>query len=362
MQKCQAKLCRKKQHQDEHKPYHWFVNQDNPGFPGNYISTTRYTVLTFLPLNLLEQFRRLSNVYFLLSVIVSLFPGVSPISPATTILPLMFVLTVGALKDGIEDLARWRADKRANNHMHKVVKGGKLQDTPSQRIRVGDIIMITKDEPFPADLIFLSAPLLEGQHDVECYIETANLDGETTLKPKRAIDATAHLNTVEAIMQTEIEVVADPPHRSLVQWEGMMKISGKETPLTLKQFLFRGCMLRNTEWILGALCYAGKDTKMMRNLKARPSKRSIMEKKLNNFITFTFPFNVCLCLLLSLLAMIFKNEYTRYAWYLKFFDGTDASVFLSTYLSYFLLLSYMIPISLFVTIEVCKAFSNPSAF
>uniref|UniRef100_A0A7S1JAI8 Phospholipid-transporting ATPase n=1 Tax=Eutreptiella gymnastica TaxID=73025 RepID=A0A7S1JAI8_9EUGL len=252
-------------------------------------------------------------------------------------------------------MARWRADKWANDQLHQVVKEGKLRDTKSQQIRVGDIILIKKDEPFPADLIFLSAPLVEGHHDVECYIETANLDGETALKPKRAIDATGHLNTVEAIMKTEIEVIADPPNRSLVQWEGQMKVHGKESPLSLKQFLFRGCVLRNTEWILGAVCYAGKDTKMMRNLKARPSKRSIMEKKLNNFILFIFLLNVFMCFLLSLLAMIFKNVYTQYAWYIKYFDNSNAYVFFTTWLSFFLLLSYMIPISLFVTIEICKA-------
>ncbi len=43
--------------------------------------------------------------------------------------------------------------------------------------------MVKKDEPFPADLIFLCSSNIEGS----CFIMTSSLDGEKTLKPKYTI-------------------------------------------------------------------------------------------------------------------------------------------------------------------------------
>jgi hypothetical protein len=46
--------------------------------PTNEISTAKYTVLTFVPVNLFEQFMRVANLYFLLCAILQLIPGLSP--------------------------------------------------------------------------------------------------------------------------------------------------------------------------------------------------------------------------------------------------------------------------------------------
>jgi len=43
-------------------------------FKSNKIRTSKYTILTFLPLNLFEQFHRLANVYFLILVILNWIP------------------------------------------------------------------------------------------------------------------------------------------------------------------------------------------------------------------------------------------------------------------------------------------------
>ena len=64
------------------------------------ISTARYNVITFLPLNLFTQFRRLANIYFLIVVAVQFIPDVSPFSVYISIMPLAFILTVTAIKDG----------------------------------------------------------------------------------------------------------------------------------------------------------------------------------------------------------------------------------------------------------------------
>jgi len=69
----------------------------------NHIRTSKYTILSFLPINLFEQFRRLANFYFLLVVCVQLVPGVSPFPLYTSVGPLVFILSVTAVKEGVED-------------------------------------------------------------------------------------------------------------------------------------------------------------------------------------------------------------------------------------------------------------------
>ena len=93
-------------------------------FQDNNIKTSKYTLLTFLPLNLFEQFQRLANFYFLCLLILQVriyylvFPMVtnpknkhtfqlidviSSLTPVTTAVPLVGVLSLIAVKDAYDD-------------------------------------------------------------------------------------------------------------------------------------------------------------------------------------------------------------------------------------------------------------------
>lgn len=50
-----------------------------------------------------------------------------------------------------------------------------------QHVRVGDFIELTRDEVIPADILLLHSTEAHGI----CYIETANIDGETNLKQRQ---------------------------------------------------------------------------------------------------------------------------------------------------------------------------------
>jgi len=70
----------------------------------NGISTTKYNIITFLPKNLFEQFRRLANAFFLFLLILLYIPQISSLQPITTLLSLIFVLAVTAIKDAVDDI------------------------------------------------------------------------------------------------------------------------------------------------------------------------------------------------------------------------------------------------------------------
>jgi phospholipid-translocating ATPase len=75
-------------------------------YRSNYVSTTKYNLLSFFPKALYEQFRRVANLYFLLAAAISLTPA-TPYSPLSLIAPLTFVIGVSMAKEGIEDWHRF---------------------------------------------------------------------------------------------------------------------------------------------------------------------------------------------------------------------------------------------------------------
>ncbi|KAH9460825.1 hypothetical protein MJO29_009800 [Puccinia striiformis f. sp. tritici] len=89
--------------------------------PSNQIKTAKYSLLTFIPRNLLEQFRRIANVFFLSLVILQFIPKFSQVSPALAALPLLSVLAITAIKDAYEDVRRHAADYKTNHQLVQTI-------------------------------------------------------------------------------------------------------------------------------------------------------------------------------------------------------------------------------------------------
>ena len=75
-------------------------------YPSNWVSTTKYNLVTFIPKALFEQFRRVANLYFLFTAALSVTP-LSPFSAASLIAPLVFVVGVSMAKEALEDWHRF---------------------------------------------------------------------------------------------------------------------------------------------------------------------------------------------------------------------------------------------------------------
>ncbi|BBN13471.1 hypothetical protein MPTK1_6g03760 [Marchantia polymorpha subsp. ruderalis] len=114
-------------------------------YKSNYVSTTKYNLITFLPKALFEQFRRVANLYFLLAGAISLTP-VAPYSAASLIAPLLFVVGVSMIKEAVEDSRRFTQDQEINNRKIKVHSGqGKFKARAWKKLRVGDVVEVGKD-------------------------------------------------------------------------------------------------------------------------------------------------------------------------------------------------------------------------
>ena len=142
-------------------------------YPSNYVSTTKYNIITFLPYSLILQFRRYANFYFLTCAILQSIPIISPLSPLSAVLPLIFVLSLSMAREGFEDYKRWKSDKMSNSSLTHVYNDKNLNNVPWSAIRPGDVVRVYSDEIIPVDMI----PLYCSEASGISYVETSSLDG-----------------------------------------------------------------------------------------------------------------------------------------------------------------------------------------
>jgi len=315
----------------------------------NHISTTKYNVATFLPKFLFQEFSKYANLFFLCTSAIQQVPNVSPTNRYTTILTLMCVLIVSAMKEIIEDTKRATSDKELNNSSVEIYNDGEFIKKRWIDIKVGDIIKVNSEEAIPADLIILSSSEPEGL----CYIETANLDGETNLKIKQSKTETSNFIDSRQLKSLNGKILSEQPNSSLYTYEGTMELGNQKIPLSPEQMILRGATLRNTAWITGLVIFTGHETKLMRNATATPIKRTAVERVINMQIIALFGVLIVL-ILISSIGNVIMSSASKNLSYLYLEGTSKVGLFFKDFLTFWILFSNLVPISLFVTVELIK--------
>ncbi|XP_023211422.1 phospholipid-transporting ATPase ID-like, partial [Centruroides sculpturatus] len=336
--------------------FHYQFNYAN-----NYIKTSKYTFLTFWPLNLFEQFQRLANFYFLCLLVLQLIPQISSLTPVTTAVPLVVVLTVTALKDAIDDIQRHRSDSQVNNRLSKVLRRGRVVEERWHKVQVGDIIRMENDQFVAADLLLLSTSEPNGL----CYIETAELDGETNLKCKQALPETAELGEDNSLMgKFNGEIACEPPNNNLSKFEGTLYWEGEAYSIDNDKMLLRGCVLRNTKWCYGVVIFAGRDTKLMQNSGKTKFKRTSLDRLLNILIIGIVFFLISTCLFCTIACGVWETITGQHfraflPWDKNLVPNDNATtgaaiIAVLVLFSYAIVMNTVVPISLYVSVEVIR--------
>ncbi|XP_065094406.1 phospholipid-transporting ATPase ID isoform X2 [Ochlerotatus camptorhynchus] len=328
-------------------------------YANNYIKTSKYSVLTFLPLNLLEQFQRLANFYFLCLLILQLIPAISSLTPVTTAIPLIGVLMLTAIKDAYDDFQRHMSDSQVNNRRSKALRHGKLVDEKWSGVQVGDIIRMDNDQFVAADILLLSSSEPNGL----CFIETAELDGETNLKCKQCLVETAVMSEQEDLLwKFNGEIVCEPPNNLLNKFEGTLTWKNQRYALDNDKILLRGCIIRNTQWCYGVVIFAGKDTKLMQNSGKTKFKRTTIDRLLNFIIIGIVFFLLSICGFCTIAAAIWEaivgykfQDYLPWENIIPkdYLQGATIIGCL-VFFSYAIVLNTVVPISLYVSVEVIR--------
>eukprot|EP00899_Mesostigma_viride_P012482 jgi/Mesvir1/21234/Mv06669-RA.2 len=343
--------------------------EQTPKYPKNEIHTTKYNLVTFLPRNLYEQFHRLAYVYFLILVILNQMPRLAIFGRTASLFPLLTVLCVTALKDAYEDWQRHKSDEVQNAHEAEVMVEGRFERMTWKHIAPGAQVRLKRDEEIPADIVLLSTSTPGGV----CYVQTTNLDGETNLKTRRAPAQVMRLHP-EAI-PFEGTISFEPPNKNIYEFVGSMRITGgglpegeaegsdpkgmhgEELPLTANSMLLRGTTLRNTEWAVGVVVYAGHDTKALLNSTGAPSKRSKLEGQMDRETLLLAVQLLVMCLVGSfgIGFWIRDHDIHKLPYFGSRTDYTGSSTeAIVNFFSLIIMLQIMIPISLYISIELVK--------
>ncbi|XP_070775865.1 phospholipid-transporting ATPase VD [Enoplosus armatus] len=321
-------------------------------YKGNAIRTTKYSLLTFIPMNLFQQFHRAANLYFLFLVLLNWVPVVEAFQKEITMIPLLVVLIVIAIKDALEDYRRYLFDKKVNNNVVQVFCGKQKAyiDQCWKDVRVGDLVRLSCNEIIPADMLLLYS----SDPRRICYIETANLDGETNLKQKQVV-SDLPLQGVELTVESfQLRIECENPNDDLSRFRGYMEDpSGIRVGLHNSNLLLRSCTIRNTETVVGIVVYAGHETKAMMNNSGPRYKRSQLEKRLNTDVLWCVLLLIIMCLTAAIGHGLWLKNLKDPVFQV---DGKTSPTLAGFYVFWtmIIVLQVLIPISLYVSIEIVK--------
>ncbi|XP_034037641.1 probable phospholipid-transporting ATPase VB [Thalassophryne amazonica] len=332
--------------------------QPNRFFPGNAIKTTKYSPIFFIPVNLLKQFCRWANVYFVGLAALNFFPVVNAFQPEVALIPISIILALTVLKDTWEDFRRYQSDRKLNNTpclvYSRTVKH--FVEKCWKNVRVGDFVKVVCNEIVPADLLLLYTSDPHGM----CHIETANLDGETNLKQRRVVPG---FYTPDSKFEPEQfnnnTVLCEKPNDNLDYFKCSVEKPNKDkVGAGIDSLLLRGCTVRNTNHTIGFVVYAGHETKSMLNNSGPRYKRSKVEQRLNGDVLLCGVLLFTMCLIGALGHFYWLQDLPSAPPYLVTnSDGHLDSPSMSAFYMFFtmiILLQILIPISLYVSIELVK--------
>ncbi|PFH51676.1 hypothetical protein AMATHDRAFT_141843 [Amanita thiersii Skay4041] len=372
----------------------------------NQVITSKYAIITFIPRNLLEQFRRVANMFFLALAIIQFFPTFTTITPGVAILPLLFIIAVTGLKDGYEDFKRHQSDKRVNYSTVRVLEGGGWNNPNAMQpkrktfirgllptgsspqrgpdiefddvsdsdgiygdknmrphwkktlwedVRVGDFVKLVEGESFPGDIMICAT---SEEEDV-AFVETKNLDGETNLKSRHAVPTLIHLRTAADCADAKaFKINCDRPDNDMYRLNANVDYDGVKTPVDLSMTLLRGTLLKNTSWVIGIVMFTGLDTKIVMNSGNTPSKRSRVERQMNPQVFLNLGLMAVMAVVCAIVDSVLETRYYPLGapWLYGDDRGGDNPRIngLITWAYAILTFQDIVPISLYISIEFVR--------
>ena len=208
-----------------------------------------------------------------------------------------------------------------------------MVNIPSEEVRVGEILHLVEDDYVPCDAVVLSTSHSSGN----CYVMTANLDGETSLKTRYSARATAGKSRTE-VSALLAGIECENPNPKVENFLGRMfvfngsggggggdeddgtqsRLSNYEPcPLSADNMVHCGTQVKNVNDVYAVCVYAGQETKMALNSQICKNKFGSIEKMLNNYIfffIFILLFELVLFTILRLVSFSFSwhNARTNY--------------------------------------------------
>ncbi|XP_040096073.1 phospholipid-transporting ATPase IK isoform X2 [Oryx dammah] len=244
---------------------------------------------------------------------------------------------------------RHRSDKVVNNRPCQILMGKSFLWRKWKNLHVGDLVCLHKDSIVPADLVLLAST----EPSSLCYVETADIDGETNLKFRQAPVITHHeLTSIRKIASFQGKVVCEEPNSRMHHFVGCLEWKGKKYPLDSGNILLRGCKVRNTDTCYGLVIYAGFDTKIMKNCGKIHLKRTKIDYLMNRLVVLIF---VSMVVVSAALTFGFWHKVKEFKANHHYVSAMHThSVAMEAFFifwSFLILLSVLVPMAMFVMVE-----------
>ncbi|KAF2722135.1 putative phospholipid-translocating P-type ATPase [Polychaeton citri CBS 116435] len=398
-------------------------------FPPNTVSNAKYTSYSFLPRTLYNEFSFFFNMYFLLVALSQIIPALRIGYLSTYVAPLVFVLSITLGKEAYDDIQRRRRDKEANSEAYKVLvfdesTGGSIATSritrsstrlqqredeeaqlgvqssqileivrPSKDLRVGDVIVLNKDQRIPADVVVLKsfaaessqgaeaarAPepnLLEQVEDGrpldnettssdpsgggEAFIRTDQLDGETDWKLRLASPLAQTLAPSEYV---RLRITAGKPDKKVNDFVGTLEFvphrsrydsaeergesSAKSMPLGIDNTAWANTVLASSTTVHAVIVYTGPQTRAALSTSPSRSKTGLLEYEINSLTKILCLLTAALSFLLVALENFEPSGSTQV-------DGKPRKWYVAV-MRFLILFSTIVPISLRVNLDMGKS-------
>ncbi|CAG8478474.1 10938_t:CDS:2 [Racocetra persica] len=197
--------------------------------------------------------------------------------------PLCFVILVTMGKEAYDDWKRYKRDQENNSQKYQILTRDGFKNVPSSKLRVGDLVIIHKDQRVPADLILLRTTETSGA----CFIRTDQLDGETDWKLRLAVPYCQKLHTDSNLLSIDAEIYADAPSKDIHNFIGNFlrqipnNVTPQTEPLNVENTLWMNTVLASGTAI-GFVIYTGKDTRAVMNTSHPETKTGLLDLEINN--------------------------------------------------------------------------------
>ena len=317
----------------------------NKTFWSNKEENNKYSILFFLPVVLINQFKQFGNFFYLIMTISQFIPELKVGFLFAYLSPLCMVVTVSILKELFDDINRRIQDYKTNSkkitilEISKKTKNINKKQKISSKLKIGDIIELKKDERVPADIIILKT--FNESEENNAFIKTDQLDGETDWKLRKAPNLTQKMNENDILKNLEGEINYEPPSKLIYNFEGILKIinlngENLKEAINLENTMWASTVLASQK-IIGIVIYTGKETRARMNSSSPKIKIGILDKELNNTTIYLFFIMIIAATILTLLKGFYINM-------------------IFTFFKFIVLFCAIIPIALRVNLVLSKSF------
>ena len=328
--------------------------------------------------------KSLLNIFFLITSIISCIKILSTKSVASALIPFLMVISIGLILDLIEEIKRYRNDLVTNSSKTKIYKNKKFNNIRWSDIKIGNLIKVKKNEIIPADLFVICT----SNKDFSFYLQTSNIDGETSLKKREVLIDTQKIffkrknkeenylenifNNYNTLDEENCYIKVDPPNRNIYKIDGTFILNDNNIFFNKNNTAIRGAILKNTDFIYGIVIYTGNDTKIMQNFIKPKLKYSYLDKLIDDIIIVIIVVRIIYVLIATLIGILLRYKHMpnyeknklgyEYIFYYRHNKETNyknnSLENLKYFTSHFILSQNLLPTSVAVLLAVTKVIQS----